>query len=130
MENSPTSQIIPPKTLLDAICAGFARSMKRSLPLHRKQHMTVLGRRYIYACARDHIRSLLDNRAFVSAVREHIPHGTEGLAELPEIDYWRMLMEYVEVASPNLEVSFEDAPQLCRMAWILTDSACAELRGG
>lgn len=125
-----TSDILPERTLLDAICTYHEHLVRRAIS-RRKDASQAWIESFVRSTTRDAVMNLLDKRGFLAELRERLPsHELIGRDEPLDLDFWKLAAQNESLINDQSEIDIDDAYSLAAFVLIMSESTLAALRGG
>lgn len=125
-----TATLLPPLTLLDALCGHVEGVVRRGLVKNPGATTTRLATS-VKSLVRDTITSLLSKTSFLEVLRESLPAQALARATEPsDVEFWRIAAQLEMLLNDRSDIDIDDALALATLADIVVESTMATLRGG
>lgn len=125
-----TATLLPPTTLLDALCSHVEGVVRRGLVKNPGTSTTRLTTS-VKSLVRDTITTLLSKPSFLDVLRESLPaHALTQAPEPSDLEFWRLTVQLEALLNERSDVEIDDASALAFLADVIVESTMAALRGG
>lgn len=125
-----TTDILPARTLLDAICTYHEHLVRRATS-RRNDDSRAWIQSFVRSTTRDAVMNLLDKKGFLAELRERLPsHELIGGDEPLDLDYWKLAAQNESHTNDQSDIDIDDAYSIAAFAEIMSESILASLRGG
>lgn len=125
-----TTNILPERTLLDAICTYHEHLVRRAISRHRETTANWIEY-FVRATTREAVLNLLDKRGFLAELRVRLPsHELLGVDDPLDLDYWKLAAQNESLINDQSDIDIDDAYSIAAFAEIMAESILASLRGG
>jgi hypothetical protein len=125
-----TATLLPPPTLLDALCSHVEGVVRRGL-VKNPGILTTSLTTSVKSLVRDTITTLLSKTSFLEVLRESLPAQALARATEPsDVEFWRLTVQLEALLNERSDVDIDDALSLAALSDIVVESTMAALRGG
>ncbi|MBL8067951.1 MAG: hypothetical protein JNM28_05855 [Armatimonadetes bacterium] len=125
-----TSDILPERTLLDAICTYHEHLVRRAIS-RRNDASQAWIESFVRSTTRDAVMNLLDKRGFLAELRERLPsHELIGTDDPFDLEFWKLAAQNESLINDQSDIDIDDAYSIAAFAEIMSESVLSSLRGG
>lgn len=125
-----TATLLPPLTLLDALCSHVEGVVRRGL-VTNPGTSTIRLTTSVKSLVRDTITSLLSKTSFLEVLRESLPaHALARATEPSDVEFWRITAQLEMLLNDRSDIDIDDALALAFLSDVIVESTMAALRGG
>lgn len=125
-----TANLLPPTTILDALCCHAEGVVRRGLVKNPGTSTTRLTTS-VKSLVRDTITTLLSKPSFLDVLRESLPaHALNQAPKPSDLEFWRLTVQLEALLNERSDVDIDDALALAFLAHVIVESTMAALRGG
>jgi hypothetical protein len=124
------TDILPERTLLDAICTYHEHLVRRAIS-RRNDASQAWIESFVRSTTRDAVMNLLDKRGFLAELRERLPSHELIRTDDPfDLEFWKLAAQNESLIKYQSDIDIDDAHSLAVFAQIMSESILASLRGG
>lgn len=125
-----TTDILPARTLLDAICTYHEHLVRRAISRHNDASQAWIES-FVRSTTRNAVMNLLDKKGFLAELRERLPsYELIGRDDPLDLDFWKLAAQNESLTNDQSDIDIDDAYSIAAFAGIMSESIVASLRGG